>query len=89
VDGVQWTGNHVIIHCALWTLAAERPANGGNRPMLLVELIPPSHRAALLPITPPGKYEVEVRWHRLVAPRPGDWYVEQPARIESNEVEVK
>jgi hypothetical protein len=89
LDGVQWNGNHVIINCALWTLPAERHANGGNRPMLLVELIPPSRRAGLVPITPPGKYDVEVRWDRLVAPRPGEWYVDQSAPSQSTEIEVK
>lgn len=89
LDSVQWNGNHVIIHCAIWALAGDQRASGGNRPMMLVELIPPSRRAALLPITPPGKYEVEVRWQRWAAPRPGEWYVEQAAPSRSTEFEVK
>lgn len=89
VDGVQWADNHVIIYCAIWTLAGDQHANGGNRPMLLVELIPPSHRAGLVPITPPGKYEAEVRWHRLVAPQPGEWYLDQTGQSQSTEIEVK
>jgi hypothetical protein len=57
--------------------------------VLFVLLIPPSHRAALLPTTPPGHYEVEVCSHRLVASQPGGWYAEQPPRTESAEFEVK
>jgi hypothetical protein len=57
--------------------------------MLLVALIPPGRRASLLPVTPPGRYEVKVRWHRLVAARPGEWYVGQGQQSEWASVEVR
>lgn len=89
VDNVTWTGTRVTIDCSLWRQAADGHSNGGERPMLRVELVPPTRRASLLPVTPPGKYNVEVRWHHLTAQRPGEWYMGQVQRSESASVEVK
>lgn len=89
LDGIHWNRNHVTLDCALWTDSPIRDRNASVQPMLLVDLIPPPYRATLLPTTPPGRYEVEVRWHRLFAQQPKGWYVEQATQVEYAEFEVK
>jgi hypothetical protein len=88
VDGIHWNGNHATINCALWTDGGARDRHLGVHPLLLVPLIPPSCRAGLVPITPPGQYNVVVCWHQLVVSRPGDWYVEEPGQSDSMKFEV-
>ena len=60
LDGIHWNRNHVTLDCALCTDSAFRDRNASVHPMLLVDLIPPSYRATLLPTMPPGRYQVEV-----------------------------
>ena len=89
VESIRWNGDTVTIDCDLWTDTAGRDKNLRSHPMLLVRLNPPGHRPALLPITPPGNYKVEVRWHKLVAPETGRWYAEESQREGAVEFVVK
>ena len=88
VESIQWLDRTATIDCVLWKDRGERTRNVLTYPLMIVQLIPPRAEPGLAPVTPAGRYQVNVVWHERLARESGEWYSEESQRRQEVSFEV-